>query len=303
MKFSLLTAWLLLVFGVAGLLLLAPLPAEARFVRALIDMGHAPLFATLAVIVLLACRQLAGRHFYRWAVIAWGLLIAFGWASEVAQGYTGRGPSLQDALANTVGASAGVLWYLSRQSTWRWLGLALAGALLLVGEAYPLSNFGDTLWQYYQMPVIATFESPTELFRWQSNRSTIGRVREHATEGTWALRIDLEPSQHPGAAMDSPPANWSGYEELLVDLFLADGPPVTLVVKVEDRWHNHDPSDRFERRFKLGPGPQTLRFSLADIAAAPADRELDLQNVSFVQFYVVQLTEPRTLYLDHIRLQ
>jgi len=303
MKFAPLAALLLIVFGAVSLLLLVPLPVEVRLVRVLIDMGHAPLFTVLAIIVLQACRHVAPRHFHRSALVVWVLLGALGWVSEVAQGYTGRGPSIQDALANTLGASAGVLWLLSRHSSWRLPGLGLAGALLLVGEAYPLSNFGDTLWQYHQMPAIATFESPTELFRWQSNHSTIRRVREHATAGNWALRIDLEPGKHPGAAIDSPPANWSGYEVLLVDLYLADGPPTTLVVKVEDRWHNHDPSDRFERRFKLSPGSHTLHISLADIAAAPADRELDLQNVFFVQFYVYKNAKPRSLFLDNIRLQ
>ncbi len=295
---------LLVAIVVVGLLLV-PLPAETRLAKIVIDTGHTPLFALLTVLMLWPFRHRPPRT-QRWAAVGVAaLLVVFAGGSEFIQHFTGRGPSWRDIFANFCGIAAGLLWMLRRSATrtLRSRGLAAAAvATIVVGELAPLAALADFVWQHWQVPVLASFESSSELLRWDGNRSRLARVQTHASEGNWALRVELRPGEYPGAALD-PPANWSRYEELRLDVFLDAGPPLPLIVKIEDRLHNLEPEDRFDRLFQLEPGENHLRIPLADVAAAPRERAMDLSQIAFMQIFTLDLEHPRTIYLDNIRLR
>jgi hypothetical protein len=128
-------------------------------------------------------------------------------------------------------------------------------------------------------------------------------VRAHASDGGWALRIDLQPGEYPGVSLEHPLPDWSRYDVLRLDLVLDDGPPLVVVVKIEDRHHTGDYHDRFHQSTRLMPGENDVRVLLSEVARAPRDRPMDLTRIARVQLFTGRLDARRTLYLDNVRLQ
>lgn len=298
-----------LAAGVAAvallLLLVLPLPDTGRAGEALLDLLHAPAFAVLGFLVAGAVRARRPNAGIATIVLIWLALASFGTGAEYAQRLFDRHSSWQDALANALGAGAGLLWSAVRRSVFpvRLAGLGLSVVLILVAGRDALRTLADSYRQSSEMPLLGSFEHELELSRWSARECRTARVKEHATDGGWSLRLDLQAGRHPGAALDVPPPDWSPYEELVFDLFLEDGPAVNLIVKVADVEHEGGREDRFERRIRLSSGPQRIVIPLSDVAAAPESRRLDLRRISLLQIFAVRLTEPQTLYLDNVRLR
>lgn len=140
----------LVVFG-----LLMPAPIRGPQASPLADLAHAPIFATLAFVILVAIswssmgeteRSEADSRslfFQTWKrVLCVGTcLFVFGVGMEYAQGHFGRSGSWSDVMLNTVGLAAGVCFF------WAFLvrrlgnclshvrSLAAGGVFLLLGAS------------------------------------------------------------------------------------------------------------------------------------------------------------------------
>lgn len=287
-------------------MLVAPLPTSGRLATACLDLMHAPLFALVAVVLFVALRRKLPRNLFAATTITWILAAGLGLLMEMLQAVTGRSPTAHDAMANALGAGAGALWAAAQmlEKRGRRVILRITGSVLLLAAlAAPLADLADFTFQWLDMPVLASFERPLELSRWMSNDCRLSRVRSHASDGSWALRVDLEPGKYPGPNMIFPWRDWSQHKELVFDVTLDDGPPLPLVVKVVDREHDGRLDDRFHAAIRLTPGHRTVRIPLAEIAAAPRTRRLDLAQIVYLQLFTIDLEHPRTLHLDGIRLR
>ncbi len=291
--------------AVLTLMLAIPLPDGGRGFGALSDLLHGPFFAVLAVLVLRVLRAWLPRHDVPTMVTTWILVAGFGLATEVMQGLVGRDPSWQDVWADALGATAGTLWAAGIAATraTRVCISVVCSLLLVVAAARPSLVLADICLQRFQMPQLATFEHPLELSRWVGRECRVTRVRCHATEGSWALRVDLQPGKYPGITLRDPPPDWSSYVQLVFDVELDDGPPLDLVVKIEDIEHDGEYYDRFHQKVRLSPGRHQVQVALTDVAAAPRGREMDLRGIASLQLFTVQLDCPRTIHLDHVRLR
>jgi hypothetical protein len=149
---------------------------------------------------------------------------------------------------------------------------------------------------------LGTFEDALELDRWSFDHSRGERSREHATEGRFALRVELQPGRYPGAGLISPPPDWSAYSRLRGDVFVEGEAPLALRVKVEDERHTHQLSDRFQRVLTLPPGATHLEILLEDVAQSPQGRRLDLRHVAQLRFFAVDLGAPRVFFIDNLAL-
>ncbi|MCA9246147.1 MAG: VanZ family protein [Planctomycetales bacterium] len=289
-----------------GTMLLLPLAARNRLEHALFDGVHAPLFAVLAIAIFVLLRLVVENRPILCAFTGFLLASGMGAILEVAQSYVGRSSSVPDAIANILGAAAGALWTLTTAyGPWPRRAFAVAGTFcLLVAEIPPASMLADVLVQRRQLPRVASFESFLEMSRWHPRECGWTRVEEHATEGRFALRVELaREGKYPGPIMIDPGANWTGHDYFRCDLWLDGEEPLPLIVKIEDAAHNGDFHDRFHQSFVLLPGPNYLKISLAEVAAAPRDRQLDLSTVKMVQFFTRRPASARTIYLDNLRLE
>lgn len=298
---------------VAGLLLV-PLPTRGRLSVALVDLVHGPVFAILAGAVHLGWRRWLPRRSLGAGLVTWVGVASFGAAMELVQGYTGRGPSLHDALANALGAAGGILWAESSRlalagqlsATGRTAARLVAAGLVLAAELEPLPTLFDAAQQQMAMPLVASFEHAWELRRWSGQHAQLARQSSRATDGQWSLHVELEPARFSSVAMHWPPHDWTGYDELVLDVWLEGDEPLEMVLKIFDDDYWATPAqreDRFEQRLHLLPGWQQVRVSLAEVEAAPQGRRMNLTAITFVELFAIDLPAPRALELDNVRLQ
>jgi VanZ family protein len=293
--------------GVAVVLgaLLAPFPPASRLVDSLTDVSHVPLFAAVA---LGAAHWLLRRGVRSGAalVLAWMAAVGLGLAIEVLQELVGREASKADLWADAAGAAAGVMIAAARfpvgerrRRGWWWTAAAAAA---LAGSVWPALRLGDVARQRLRPARLGTFEDGLELDRWSFDGSRAVRSPDHATQGRYSLRVELRRGRYPGAGLTSPPPDWSAYAAVRCDLYLEGDAPLDLRVKVEDEEHNGQFSDRFQRVVRLAPGASRVEIALADVAAGPRGRRLDLSRVAQLRFFAVDLDAPRVLFLDDLRL-
>jgi hypothetical protein len=283
-----------------------PLPTGPREVDALLDLAHAPCFGLLAWIAWIGIRH----RWHRWpcgpALLTWTGVILFGAAIEFAQGLTGRTPSWQDLLANGLGSGAALIWVSipgAGSPRTRLSRLATVAILFTFASVPPILILTDSVIQRREWPRLASFEQPLELSRWTFQGCRATRSRDHATDGTWCLRLALDQATYPGATLVWPLHDWSNYTALEFDTYLEPGPPLDLVVKIEDQEHDGRYADRFHRSLHLVPGPHHVRIVLSEVERAPLGRKLDLTRVRRLQFFAVDLPAAVSMSMDNVRLE
>ena len=310
-----------IVFVFAALvmaLLLMPVPIITRQGAALMDLAHAPLFG---LVTLVAFFQLPPvLRSVRSAIVIGIAMTTVSGLIELAQELTGRSSSWSDLWANVLGVTAALCLGFARQSasTRRRSLLAASAVAALVVASLPGSV---TLWDAWRqrrdLPMIASFEDRLELSRWRFMLARGELSRAHVTAGQFSLRIDLLPGEYPGVFMLWPPNDWRGAlrgpgvaspgnsaAALVFDVWLSEGRPLDVVVKIVDLDHNYGhPSDRYEQPTRVPAGTHRLSIPLDVIAHAPISRPMDLSQIRLLQFYVEFLDRPRTLFVDNIHLE
>lgn len=294
--------------------LILPIPRITPFDDEIADLLHAPCFAVLAAICCSGWRRLLPGSPWAAGAIVWMLVSLIGLASEWLQSLTARTPGWQDAIANVVGAAAGVLWFQGRFADRRALhygSFAVAAALIITISVKPALTLEERIRQWRAVPALASFERPRELRHWTINDGRATRTQRHATKGEWSMRLDLFPSRWPGASL-RPARDWSQYDELVFDVRLAavesdtteTETPFVLIVKVADADHNHQTEDRFHESVRLTAGEwRTVRIRLSDVRTAPVTRLMDLSQIVQLQFFTIRPVTTRTIWLDNIRLE
>jgi hypothetical protein len=302
----------------AGLVLPIPhfsVPGFGRALGVLLDMMHGPAFALFAAILVPALHKRTPLQPKTIAIGAWIFMVGGGCLTEIVQSFIGRSASWHDVAANTLGVTAGVLWasgrtYRSRQIRRRTTAVAIL--LLCVAAARVPIVLADCLIQQMERPMLASFERPLEMIRWKSHNCKISRVNEHATHGRFAIRLEPGEKDYSAFYCRKPLAGWSDYKTLAVDVAVdvahgnAGGPEeVQLIVQIQDHIsaRTSEPSDRYERLFRLRPGTHEMKISLADVADAPQGREMDLDSISVLCFTLINLDRPHVLHIDNVRLE
>jgi hypothetical protein len=258
------------------------------------------------VLGLLVTRALAARDRASAAALSGAAAAAaFLLALEAVQGAVGREASWGDAWAGTLGAAAGGALFAARRlgGGARRALLACAGAAAALAVLPSALVLLDVAWAHAEHPRLGSFEQPLEMGRWAFDGAHGERSAEHATHGERSLRVDLEPGHWPSAMLRWPPPDWTGRRVLAFDAWLAGDEALPLVLKVVDRWHDGTYEDRSHVRISLQPGANAVRVALATIERAPARRPLDLERVAALQLFAEDLARPRTVWIDHVRLE
>ena len=60
--------------------------------------------------------------------------------------------------------------------------------------------------------------------------------------------------------------------------------------------------DRFNKRFSLIPGWNTIRIATDDIQQAPKNRRMNMADIQSVRIFTTYLPQPETIYIDYVRL-
>ena len=321
-RYSRLAGLLTVATVIIVVVLFGYLPGDSLLWRELQNTGHIPLFGLLAITLLFMWREWTGdsgagsRVDY---LVAGGASLVIGIAIEFGQVLTKHhDPSISDATHDLAGIliALGIyacidsrmkpVWARQRPGLRRAV-IILACSLLIVC-LFPLLKLAAACRdRAAALPVIMDFTAgwatPFLELRHASlfTEGPAGAAPDAAGRRLAGLR--MEPGIFPGVSIIEPYRDWTGYESLVLAIYSPEPSPVDLVLRVHDRAHNQNHSDRFTRQFSIQQGENRFRVRLAEIEAAPAGRNMNMSQIAGVILYATDISRPLTLYLEALRLE
>lgn len=312
MSSTVLSRWMLLLvlLVVTGVLFWGDPGIDlGRSFRHLWNAGHLVYFGLLSYL-LLTLKIVKRRSITLQWLITLGLTMAGGVLIELMQIGTTRTADMQDVLRDLIGSLLVLSWVTGRGQTGVFrrviigvrAGLIIALLIMLKPLAVSLIDEGIAL---YQFPVLADFNNPFAIKRWEGNAErTI--VSLPAMPETRAMQIDLTRQKYSGVFLRYFPGDWRGYDSLIMTLYNPGDEVLMITCRIHDEAHElsrQSFSDRFNRTYGLRPGLNRLRIGLDTVAAAPAGRTMDLGHIHSLGLFTTKLVLPRLLYLLDVRLE
>jgi hypothetical protein len=229
--------------------------------------------------------------------------MGLGFLSEVIQEPLARDASWEDVFSDAVGALCALAVYalFDRRSRLA-RPVRLAALVVALGcIAFYLTPLVRMTIAYAhrnaQFPVLVDFRSPIDQ-DWMVGYGTNRFLRGDA------LEVDFARSPWPGVSLREPVPDWSTYRTLLIDVENPDAVELKFTVRVHDRGHWRDYSDRFNRRVVLAARERrTLRIDLAEVRRAPKGRLMDMHQVSNITLLRDARDGRRRLRLYAMRLE
>ncbi len=151
--------------------------------------------------------------------------------------------------------------------------------------------------------VLLDFESDEELDRvdWRC-QALFTLSEEYVAHGARSLRMELYPSEYPGLSPKLALHDWRGYDALCFDVYNPQAETRTLSVRIDDRKDYPTYEDRFNARFLLEPGSNSVRIPLRQMVTSGMGRPLDLGGIQRLVIFVARPERRIVLFLDHLRL-
>lgn len=283
--------------------------SDSRILDEILSFGHLLLFGAVGLVTLWIlnkgdwpCRQ---DNLY---IRAWAITSILGALTECIQALIPyRHFRVIDILTDALGAAVFLTLTYSFQKGANHKGVALLrnGLLvLMIVRAYPIfAATIDTRNMEKDFPVLSSFESPFEISRWICKEGSMKRTSLHATDGAYSLQVKLPPGIYPGITLDYMMNDWRGYNRLSFDVFIDGSAPLDLSMRINDRKHNDEFIDRYNKRFLLRPGPNHISIGLDAVRTAPRGRKMDMSDITVLCIFSYKLKEPRTAYFDNFRLE
>lgn len=295
-------SYVLALYGLFGQFHFA---VNREFWERLMDFAHIPLFFALAVVTVNApiFPKQMGRG-WRLAITAL-FLTAFAGATEIIQPYFNRTKDIIDfrnGVFATVVGLAGV-------EVWRRPGHALRLlylALVIAGSSYALhpafAEFQGIVWRRLQFPLLAGFESPSEMLAWHpSDGAEISRSHSNVAAGDWSLHLLFQNRTLSGAEFFLSQCDWRGFAVLKFDAY-NPGAPFTLILRVDDDGPHGTVGDRAHWTALLGSGWNHVTIPLSELEHAPKSRVLNLSAIRRMVFFTETRAEKHEMFLDSVRL-
>ena len=271
----------------------APMLGGDRLGQAVAAALHWPVFFALTVFWLHGLRAGSVRHV--------ALLVGLPFLIEGLQHFTGRNPSLYDALIGLGAVGAG--WVVSRPPGSA--GEVRLGAQIVVfgvtlGVAlWPIADIGVDRWAMHRdFPVLAPFEHPREMGRWSLRGVTV----ESVSAGELRIVVTDESVDYPGLFMTDTIADWSGFDTLLLEVELDDGEPLQGWVRIDDRL-NPPYDQRFQKSVELTAGVNLVRVPGLRGLRDESGRSMDMKTIKQWGLFFDQDARGRTLLMRRAILE
>ncbi|UZE96570.1 VanZ family protein [Alkalimarinus alittae] len=280
---------------------------SARPVKLLWDLGHIPLMFCLGLILIKLLSILRLTSYWLFFSIYLCVILVVAVTTEFIQGKIGRIASISDVASDIWGALLAWLFIghypLVRRFAWRCVFTGVAIGLGAVVLSRPAMVLYDEVLARVQFPLLAGFESTSELSRWKV-KSGLVRSTDRATEGRYSLKVLLLPTGYSGVSFRDFPVDWRAFDVLRFDVW---SPMMSLpiTVRVHDKTHQEGAQvydDRFNRRYRLDKGWNRITIDLHEISQAPKGRTLKLSEVEGFGFFGYNLGFSETIYLDQVLL-
>jgi hypothetical protein len=305
------------IAALLSLLLFARLPGRGLWHDVAINASHGPIFAVVAVLLLLM-RRAATRAVGTAYVDAFFVSVGFGVLIEIVQTLAHRPGQSFDVMTDAAGAAAGLgLWALVERrgragkrhpigDTWWPLAVALLGTMLVTWP--PLQAARAYAHRAAEYPTIAQFREPRDLTFVKTDGAGVAIVELPAPwsqrAGERALRLGFDAVHAPAVQIVEPSPDWRGYSLVAVDLTNASETEVRLTFRILDAQHDWSHADRMNLPLALAPGTRTtVRVALSEVRGAPASRPMDLARIVNVMLFGTPSAVPGELYVSRLWLE
>ena len=269
-------------------LLFAPVHTGNLWWREAINCGHTVLFVFLSFVIYSQVKARAHDSnvliIYLYVLVI-GLLL--GIVIEVLQTLVQREASLNDLYGNFLGIMTGLcllavftLKNIHHQKIIALLLILGSAGFLLVGMT-PLMRLS---WHYVEranaFPVIVDFNS-----NWSTSF------------------IHYDKGKYPGVSVIEPEPDWSDYRMLHFSVHSVNEGDINLTLRVHDKMHNQEHSDRFNTKLLIRPGFNGFQIPLNAIRHGPLDRELDLKSIAGIILFSSKQEEWMQVEVSNISLE
>ena len=300
----------ILLFGVCVTLVLGlvdwGLAKSEAYIRALLDAGHFPL---MAVVALLAALALGFDR--RGRIRSFIFAIVFAYVLEVIQPWFGRAFEYQDFFHGALGALAALtgvgVWQARRGRVAHALFVIAVTLHLLIPVAH---RYQRMQLRESQFPVLGDFEHRWELAGvWEAFGTIHGettQVRQsvrHVCRGSYSLRLDTIPRLHAGVLFQATAQDWSPYTELRFAVFNPGPGRSVLRMRVDDDGDSRNFTDRYNDAFLLVPGWNHVSVSTGALEAGSGGRRLNMKRITRLLFFTGPHEAPATFYIDGVELR
>ena len=299
------------------------LPGDTLWQRVLNDAGHGPVFAGIAISLLLmvpppsgaVVRPVSGY----WRAFAWATSI--GVVTELIQfAMSDRSVSFLDALHDAAGAALGLalVWFVERRLA-RPPGGASGESCTGTVVAIALLSFTILAWQPLQcarayaarnaaFPVLLPTHPRADQRFALPHRAEVSRTplpEAYRVQGDKdSVRLEFIPGTAPGLQLVETFPDWRSHDTLALDVTNPGPEPVLFVVRVSDAQHDWSSADRFNQPVEIPAATRaTIRISLEAVATSPANRRMDLSAVRDLMLYAPQPLPIGEFYITRIWLE
>lgn len=288
----------LLLIGLPFLFMEGPLSRDAALDRALWDLGHIVYFA-LAIMALRS--RLDMRTWPHWLAISLAVFI-ISIMLEYLRYDIGHQQDWSDIERNLVGAWLGIFWF-NAGTPQVWTGRIIATGLfahqlsLVILAALTIFRLDA------QLPRLGSFENDYELAWWDG---PVSLSDERAWQGRRSLAVALDAGEYQSVRMISPPRDWSAYNRLSLAIYNAKLTPLTLTVRIDDHRSldsNVAFGQRFNESFIVEYGWNLVQIPLHPPEDFNGEQLIDLSDIAQLEIFAVDLTQPRRIHLDQLRLE
>ena len=300
--------WFPAIFLAVLLFVDGPGYRSPRSLNAAWDLGHVLAFFLWSYL-LVTWNPVRETSPARQTVIILTFCLVAGVATEGTQFLLGGDASHWDLLRDVVGGVTALSWFSPASKVLperlRLAARTIAATLLLVASLPLVAALSEEGIARFQFPVLSDFETPFETCRWEGG-ARFSLDRSVARHGKASMRVGLDTSLYSGVALVYFPRNWRGFRFLKMDVLNPSPEGVDITCRIHDQRHDEGDQryeDRYNKVFHLRSGWNEIRVDLGEVAGAPAGRSLDLGTISAVGIFATRLPTPRTIFLDHMRLE
>ena len=317
-----------LVLRASPPLLLATLPlffhtgfslTGSAFFGAVSNLGHSGFFALMTLAGLYYGRKPLSRmlaHRWQYWLLFTAATFIIGLSIELIQHQVGRQFDWNDMGYNLFGAWVVLaIWPTTRPTLSRY-GLLIPGALglvLMVELFQAAQGYQDRRQLAEQLPLVFDQTQPRALAHWDGPVTWAHEYPDDIAATTYStdeptlplLHIALGTERYSGPFLLRMPNNWEGYDALSFRLYNPDNTAFALTLRIND--HRHELGEQaYEDRFNHGiivqPGWNDYQIPMRRIEYAPKSRQMNLQEIRRLGLFATNLTKPRQVYLDGLKL-
>jgi len=269
-----------------------------RSLKAFWDIGHVGLFAVLVFIMLYYRQRFTKLPFVHRFVLAIGFALLAGGMIEIVQFYLGRDASFYDLSLDVLGAVLAISWY-PKQDFYRYPASAIlrwSCVIAVIACLIPTVRYlYDEHSTRQDFPVLADFSTPLQTTRFGDNPGL--ELFDNS------LRVYFTTEQYSGFGLRFFPRNWSGYREVVLEMYNPGQDVIKLTCRIHDMSHNDAYDDRYNRQFRLSPGQQEIRIGLTEVETAPNTRSMNMNRIGALGCFTTNLSTPAVLIIQSVFLR